>query len=95
MIKDLTVGTSVEVHIYDPKTTKTTWRKGIVTGAGMIHPSQGCRHKPYPKVKVKYIHTYWKQGAYLNTGKYYDKENEALFINEKQIRILDESKSPN
>lgn len=95
MIKDLAIGTAVEVHVHDPKTSKTVWRKGVVTGTGMMYPSEGCRHKPYPKVKIKYTHTYWKQGVYADIGKYYDKENEALFINEKEVRVLNENKRTN
>jgi hypothetical protein len=93
-ISDYQIGQSVHVKITDARTGKDVWRDGIVIDKGMIYPSAGSHHAPYPKVTVKYIHTYYRKlkdnynGIVWigEEGEFYDKENESLFIYETEIK---------
>jgi hypothetical protein len=55
------------------KMTPTIWRKGTVTGTGMVYPGNGSRHRPYPYIEYTFIRTYWK-GDSNGNGEFYDKE---------------------
>ena len=97
-IEDFEVGQKVQVQINDVRSisNNTKWVDGVVTGKGHIYPvgSNGERFKPYPKLKVKYIHTYYRKlkdkydGIVWigEEGEFYDEENEALFITRDTVK---------
>lgn len=95
--EDFEIGEKVLVKITDVKSDKHAeiWREGVVTDKGHIHPSSSVeRFKPYPKFKVKYIHTYYRVTkekrdglVYVGCeGEFYDKENESLFFTKGSIK---------
>jgi len=98
-IEDFKIDEKVMVKIPDLRSKTPNAEKfveGIVTDRGMIHASYGSKHNPYPKFKVKYIHTYYRKikdkydGLVWigEDGEIYDKENESLFFTEETIKKI-------
>ena len=94
-IDSFQVGQEVKVQINDVKSfggNGSKWVDGIVTDKWMSSP-KGSGERPFPMIKVKYIHTYYRKlkdnynGIVWigEEGEYYDKENESLFFYDNTI----------
>lgn len=78
-------GQIVSVLIENHRTSGREWRTGTVVDKGMIYPTCGSKHPPYPKVLVEYYHSYYNNNE---TKEFYEKKAITMVISADELVVF-------